>query len=376
MKKFEFFLSVLQYCLLIKIKKLPAVFLLFTINSLLAQNYYLYVASESDDTVSLLKFDGNKINEEERIDVGFYPTEIEGPHGITVDPNGKFWYITLAHGNPYGKIVKYSTKDNTALDQTTLGLFPASMQVSKITGFIYCVNFNLHGDMKPSSVSVIDAETMTEITKIKTGSMPHGSRISKDGLKQYSVAMMSGELFEIDALSLNVSRKLDLENHSLMDHSKMNMGNDKMKHSLVKPTWVIPHPNKSLAYVAGNGSNEIIEINLNKWEITKRIKIEKNPYNIEISPNGKLMVATLKGNGKTAIWDLKTGNLIKLIKNSTSVPHGVAISSDSKYAFISVEGKGGEPGIVDVIDLNELLLIDKVEVGKQAGGIAFWKKEV
>ena len=376
MKKFKFFLSVLQYCLSIKIKKLSAVFLLFTINSLAAQNYYLYVASESDDTVSLLKFDGNNINEEERIDVGFYPTEIEGPHGITVDPNGKFWYITLAHGNPYGKIVKYSTEDNTALDQTTLGLFPASMQVSKITGFIYCVNFNLHGDMKPSSVSVIDAETMTEITKIKTGSMPHGSRISKDGLKQYSVAMMSGELFEIDALSLNVSRKLDLENHSLMDHSKMNMGNDKMKHSLVKPTWVIPHPNKSLAYVAGNGSNEIIEINLNKWEITKRIKIEKNPYNIEISPNGKFMVATLKGNGKTAIWDLNTGNLIKLIKNSTSVPHGVAISSDSKYAFVSVEGKGGEPGIVDVIDLNELLLIDKVEVGKQAGGIAFWKKEI
>ena len=376
MKKFEFFLSVLQYCLPIKIKILSAVFFLFTINSLLAQNYYLYVASESDDTVSLLKFDGNKINEEKRIDVGFYPTEIEGPHGITVDPNGKFWYLTLAHGNPYGKIIKYSTKDNIAIDQTTLGLFPASMQISKITGFIYCVNFNLHGDMKPSSVSVIDAETMTEITKIKTGSMPHGSRISKDGLKQYSVAMMSGELFEIDALSLNVSRKLDLENHSLMDHNKMDMSDNKMKHSSVKPTWVIPHPSKSLAYVAGNGSNEIIEINLNKWEITKRIKIEKNPYNVEISPNGNFMVATLKGNGKTAIWDLSTGNLIKLIKNSTSVPHGVAISSDSKYAFVSVEGKGGEPGIVDVIDLNKLLLIDKVEVGKQAGGIAFWKKEI
>ena len=26
--------------------------------------------------------------------------------------------------------------------------------------------------------------------------------------------------------------------------------------------------------------------------------------------------------------------------------------------------------------LNKLLLIDKVEVGKQAGGIAFWKKEI
>ena len=376
MKKFEFFLSVLQYCLSIRCKNLFSFLIFFTTNFLVAQNYYLYVASESEDTVSLLKFDGNKIYEEKRIDVGFYPTEIEGPHGITVDPNGKFLYLTLAHGNPYGKIIKYSTKDNTAIDHTTLGLFPASMQVSKITGFIYCVNFNLHGDMKPSTVSVIDAETMTEITKIKTGSMPHGSRISGDGLKQYSVAMMSGELFEIDALSLNVSRKLDLDNHSLMDLGKMDMGENKMKHSTVKPTWVIPHPNKSLAYVAGNGSNEIIEINLNKWEVSKRIKIEKNPYNVEISPDGKFMVATLKGNGKTAIWDLNTGNLIKLLKNSTSIPHGVAISSDSKYAFVSVEGKGGEPGIVDVIDLNKLLLIDKVEVGKQAGGIAFWKKEI
>ena len=38
-------------------------FSFLTINFLSAQNYYLYVASESDDTVSLLKFDGNSIKE-------------------------------------------------------------------------------------------------------------------------------------------------------------------------------------------------------------------------------------------------------------------------------------------------------------------------
>ena len=345
-------------------------------NILCAQNYYLYVASESDDTVSLLKFDGISIKEIKRINVGFYPTEIEGPHGITIDPSGDYWYLTLAHGNPFGKLIKYSTENNSVIDETTLGLFPATMEVSKVTGFIYCVNFNLHGDMKPSSVSVVDAETMTEITKIKTGSMPHGSRISKDGLKQYSVAMMSGELFEIDALSLNVSRILNLENHSGKNHAKMKMGEKQMNHSVVKPTWVIPHPTKAIAYVAGNGSNEIIEVNLNTWIISNRIKVEKGPYNVEISPNGKYMIATLKVSGETAIWQLEDGSLIKTIKNSTSVPHGIAISNDSKYAFISVEGKGGEPGIVDVIDLKSLKLVDKVEVGKQAGGIAFWKKEI
>ena len=352
--------------------------LLFSIQLVCAQEYFVYVASESDDTVSLLKFDGTTIEEEQRISVGFYPTEIEGPHGITVDPSGEYWYLSLAHGNPYGKLIKYATADNTIVDETTLGLFPASMQISKVTGFLYCVNFNLHGNMKPSTVSIVDAETMTEITQIKTGIMPHGSRLSSDGLKQYSVAMMSGELFEIDAISLEVSRKLDLEDHSKMNHNAMEMdhGKMKMKHSMVKPTWVIPHPLKNTAYIAGNGSNEIIEVDLDTWSITKRIKAEKGPYNVEISPNGKYMVATLKSSGQTAVWDLETGMRLKLIKNSTSVSHGVAISSDSKYAFISVEGIGGEPGIVDVIELESQILIDKVEIGKQAGGIAFWKKEI
>jgi len=373
-----------------KLKYLYKFLLIFFVSNIInAQNYYLYVASESDDTVSLLKFDGKHIEEKERISVGIYPTEIEGPHGITIDPNGKYWYLTLAHGNPYGKLLKYSTQTNEVIDETTLGLFPASMQISKVTGFLYCVNFNLHGKMKPSTVSVVDAETMTEITQIKTGSMPHGSRISNDGLKQYSVAMMSGELFEIDALSLNVSRKLNLDNYSKMDHSKMDhskmdhskmdhdkINDGKMMHSKVKPTWVIPHPKENLLYIAGNGSDEIIEVNIDTWKISKRIKAEKGPYNVEISPDGKYMLATLKNSGSTAIWNLKNGSLSKKIRNSTSVPHGIAISTDSKYAFVSVEGIGGEPGIVDVIDLENQALIGKVEIGKQAGGIAFWKKEL
>ena len=362
----------------------------------LGQNYYAYVASESEDTVSLIKFDGNEAVEAERIDVGFMFAEIEGPHGITVDPSGDFWYISLAHGNPFGSLVKYSTETNQAVARTTLGLFPASMEISTITGFLYCVNFNLHGSMKPSNVSVVDPETMTEITKITTGSMPHGSRLSPDGLFQYSVAMMSGELFEIDALDLKVNRVLDLENKMMspkkMDDKMMNknmqdnmVNNDKekammssmpnMKHSMVKPTWVIPHPTQNIAYVAGNGSDEVIEVNLDKWEVTSRFKTGKGPYNLEITPNGKLLVGTIKSEGKTAIWNLENKEELAIIKNTTSVSHGIAISSDSKYAFISVEGIGGEPGIVDIIDLESFKLVSSVEVGKQAGGIAFWKKE-
>ena len=354
--------------------------IIFFCSQIQAQNYYVYVAAESDDTVSLIKFNETeaKAKEVERFEVGYLPTEIEGPHGITVDPNGEFWYLSLAHGNPFGKLIKYSTKNNEPLDQTTLGLFPASMQISSVTGLLYCVNFNLHGNMKPSSVSVVDPETMIEIKRIKTGTMPHGSRISYDGLKQYSVSMMSSELYEIDAITLKVSRKLNLSNKMNMGKSmndKMEMKMSEMNHSTIKPTWVIPHPSKNIAFIACNGSNEIIEVDLENWKILNRISTGKGPYNVEISPDGKYLVATLKSEGSTAIWDLENIILLSKIKNTTSVSHGIAISSDSKYAFVSVEGIGGEPGVVDVISLKKLKKISSVNVGKQAGGIAFWKME-
>ncbi|WP_373396337.1 YncE family protein [Algoriphagus halophilus] len=190
---------------------------LFTIVAVLfslvtqAQDYYIYVTAESEDEVALVKFDGEKATIEETIPVGVWPAEIEGPHGINVSPDGKYWYLSLAHGNPYGTLYKYSTATNEVVDTVMLGLFPASLQVSKATGLLYCVNFNLHGDMVPSTVSVVDPEEMIEIEKIETGVMPHGSRISADGMYHYSVGMMSGELFEISTTKLKVNRKLNLD---------------------------------------------------------------------------------------------------------------------------------------------------------------------
>ena len=72
-------------------------FFLFFFTNVQSQTYYVYVAAESEDTVSLIKFtgDNDKAEEIERINVGSLPTEIEGPHGITVDPNGKYWYLSL-----------------------------------------------------------------------------------------------------------------------------------------------------------------------------------------------------------------------------------------------------------------------------------------
>jgi DNA-binding beta-propeller fold protein YncE len=57
------------------------------------------------------------------------------------------------------------------------------------------------------------------------------------------------------------------------------------------------------------------------------------------------------------------------IRGTRTVASGVAVSRDSRYAFVTLEGVGGDPGTVDIIDLQTLQKVASVEIGKQAGGI-------
>ena len=90
---------------------------------------------------------------------------------------------------------------------------------------------------------------------------------------------------------------------------------------------------------------------------------------------GALLVATLKQGGGVQAWNLASGEVVMQEKSSTTVTHGVVVSPDSRYAFVSSEGVGAAPGKVDVYDLHARTRVASVEVGQQAGGIAFWKME-
>ena len=58
---------------------------------------------------------------------------------------------------------------------------------------------------------------------------------------------------------------------------------------------------------------------------------------------------------------------------SRRLASGLAVSSDDRYAFVTQEGVGSEPGAVDVLDLRSLTRVATIDVGQQAGGIDFWK---
>lgn len=363
-------------------------------------NYWVYVGAESADLIHRIRFGPGGAVVEKTIPVGELAAEMEGPHGLTISQDGKFLFMTTGHGFPDGKLWKYALGPDTLVGRgTLLGNFPASIDVTPDGLYTMSANFNLHGDMVPSTVSVVYTPTNTEIARIITCVMPHGSKLDPSGQFQYSGCMMDDQLVEIDARAFKVSRRFSLakgkegplpaeDEHAMHGGSKTStgvlvdpadVGYQGMKHAMApnscSPTWAHPSVDGAKVFVACNKADEILEVDRKTWSITRRMKSGRGPYNLHVTPDGKLLLATLKQGAMFEVFDIGTGQSLARLKNSSTVANGIAVSADSRYAFVSSEGVGAAPGKVDVYDLRALAKVGTVDVGQQAGGIAFWKME-
>jgi DNA-binding beta-propeller fold protein YncE len=356
------------------------------------QDYLVYVLSESADKITLIRFGPQGAKVEREITTGVMEPDIDGPHGIAVSPDKQHYYVSLAHGRPFGTVWKYSAAENKVVGKVMLGLFPATMEVSPDGNFVYVVNFNLHGDMVPSSVSVVLASEMLEVKRIPTCTMPHGSRFNPQGTRHYSACMMDDLLVEIDTETLKASRHYLLtkgkevgmigspEMHAKADHAQHDSGGHGLEPPKpgdvsCSPTWAQPSADGSSVYVACNKSSEIVEVDAKNWKITRRIPAGPGVYNLAVTKDGDKLIATNKRGPSVSIFELKSGKELARLPTKRKVVHGAVVTPDNRYAFISVEGVGSEPGTVEIIDLEALKTVGTIDVAQQAAGIDFFKME-
>jgi DNA-binding beta-propeller fold protein YncE len=360
------------------------------------QDYLIYVLSEAADKISVIRFGPQGAKLEREFTTGVMEPDIDGPHGVAVSPDRESFFVSLGHGRPFGAVWKYTTKNNTVLKKVTLGMFPATMDLSPDGNFLYVVNFNLHGDMVPSSVSVVVTDELLEIARIPTCTMPHGSRFNPQGTRHYSACMMDDLLVEIDTGRLKVARHYRLTkgkemamngspaDHQPDAHSGHNAQHASGGHGLeppkpgdvsCSPTWAQPAHDGKMVYVACNKSSEIIEVDAQTWQIARRIPAGPGVYNLAVTRDGRLLIATNKRGPSVSVLEVKSGKELARLPTRRKVVHGAIVTPDNRYAFISVEGIGSEPGTVEIIDLEALKTVATVDVAQQAAGIEFWKSE-
>ncbi|MCC7002116.1 MAG: YncE family protein [Gemmatimonadaceae bacterium] len=355
-----------------------------------SREYRAFVVSESVDEVALITFGPSGARVERKATVGLSIIDPDGPHGVAVSPDKKHYFISTAHGLPGGSLWKYDATRDEPIGRAVLGNFPATVQVSPDGWYAWVVNFNLHGDMVASSVSVVETGEMLEVARITTCTMPHGSRLNSAGAKHYSACMMDEELVEIDTRRLEVSRhffltagkEMGMDGAPPVRGAEAHAGHDMGGHGMeppkpgdvgCSPTWAQPSADGTRVWVACNKSSELVEIDVAEWSLVRRIPAGDGVYNLGVTRDGTKLVATNKRGQSVSVFDTKSGKELARIPTTRRVVHGVAITDDDRYAFVSNEGVGSEKSTVDIIDLVALKVVATVEVGQQAGGIEVWK---
>jgi len=200
--------------------------------------------------------------------------------------------------------------------------------------------------------------------------------------------MMDEQLVEIDLDGLQVSRHFLLTKGAEQGmngapatraaNAAGHGGHDMSGHGLAQPaagsttcspTWAQPSPDDRTVWVACNGTSDLVEIDVASWRMRRRIPAGNGVYNLAVTRDGTKLVATNKRGQSVSVIDTRTGAMLATLPTQRRVVHGVVITPDDRYAFVSVEGVGSEPGTVEIIDLVALKTVARVDVGQQAGGI-------
>lgn len=343
--------------------------------------YFAYVGAESADLIHRIRFGPEGASLDKTVPVGELAVETEGPHALMRSPDGEYLYMTTGHGLPDGKLWKLRAGPDTLVGAPiSLGRFPATVDVTPDGLYVFVANFNLHGEKIPSSVSAVYTPDLVELARVPTCTQPHGLRVAPGGNHLYTNCIQDDQLVEIDTRTFEVTRRFSVavgaegpipeDAYRPEDHMV-----PEPKNPTCSPTWAEPSPDGAKVYVACNKADLILEIDRERWLLTRTLRTGRGVYNLDVSPDGNILLGTLKQGAAVEFFDLEAWKSMGTVASSTTITHGVAITPDSRFAFVSAEGVGAEPGKVDIYDLGTLRRVGEVEVGQQAGGITFWRME-
>src|SRR5829696_5411105 len=80
-----------------------------------SSDYRVAVVSESGDIATWLRPTRGSLVSDRVVPIGIMPSDIDGPHNITVAPDGKSYYVTVAHGTPFGSLWKLDAGSDSLL---------------------------------------------------------------------------------------------------------------------------------------------------------------------------------------------------------------------------------------------------------------------
>ena len=266
------------------------------------------------------------------------------PGFVTVDPSGKFVYVTNS-GDAFnydiafqGALAMYSVNATTgALTSTDAiygncpGLcFPSSVVVHPSGKFVYVPDGNFSGSAASVSMYAINATTgaLTSIGTIAAGSNPVSVAIDPSG--KFAYAANSGSN-DVSMYAINASTG------ALRSIGPIAAGSS--------PASVAVDSTGKFAYVANSGSNDVSMYTINAstgiLASIGTIATGTNPDSIAVDPSGNFAYVTNFTSNNVSMYsiDATTGALTSIGKLAVgSSPTSIAVHPSGKFVYVTIAG--------------------------------------
>jgi YVTN family beta-propeller protein len=346
--------------------------LILGLNPMAAQttsDYRIAVVSESGDVATWLRPTSAGLAIDRVVPLGVMPSDIDGPHNITVAPDGKSYYVTVAHGTPFGSLWKMDVATDSVIGRAEVELFPTTVSLTPDGQYAFVANSDFHGDHpRINVISVVHTPTMTKITDVPACDMPHGVKVNHAGTQAYISCMHSDEILQMEVATLGVSRRAPTGGGHTADHGSSAAA--PQGHSAeCSPTYISVSPADKRLYVACNASNVVQVWDARTFQRIREIPVGKGAYNVEPSSDGKVVIVTNKKDQSISLIDAARLVETARIPTSKKVVHGIAYSPDSRRAYVSCESIGSDAGAVDLIDVASKKRIASIPIAGQPTGI-------
>lgn len=333
----------------------------------------VYVALEEDSAVAVIDVQSKKLIK--KISLDSDDGQEFMAHNVQVAPDGKSVWVTAnaMKEDMHGSLIIPKAAAGTISEQTSELVVIDPLTDAIVKRIPLGVELELaHVVLAPDSkialatsqekgfVFVLDAERGELIKKITfdSSSEPHGIRITPDGSKAY-VALMKGKaMVEISMADYTVS-SIPLDGQAVQ-------------------TAVTPDGKKVI--VTLYDTKKLAVYTIADKTIQEIVLPEGSKGPLQLYPtldSGFVYVADqgyyLKQPDGEKVYkvDLSTGKVVAEI-TAGKAPHGVVVSSDGAYIFIT-NLRSDDVSIIDAVSNTELV---KVRVGKAPNGISYWSAKI
>jgi YVTN family beta-propeller protein len=336
--------------------------------------YELGVTSESGDKITWIRPGADTLVLGREVPIGIMPADIDGPHNITMSPDGRSYYVSIAHGAPYGTLWRMDAATDTVIGRAQLEYYPTTISLTPDGELAFVANSDFFGDRpRVNPVSIVHTPTMQKIADIPACDMPHGVRVNHAGSRVIVTCMHSDELVEFDVSTFSIVRRATtgagMPIAPAGAHAAHAPPPGTSVGAVCAPTYVSISPDDRTLYVACNTGNTLQVWDAVTLEKRGEVAVGKGAYNVEVSPDGRLVLVTNKKDKSVSLVDARSLKVLATMATTKGVVHGIAWSPDGTYAYISAESVGADPGSVDMVDISARAIVATYPVAAQPTGI-------